>query len=111
MLACSTIITVSGEDGDVYEISAVAYWFADKLRQELDVPVGILNEKLSEIRYFKIKFQKSAFDKADISLDSFSFTSDGKEIKETKYSVFKLFDIMSEVIGNLLIKIDNLIYT
>lgn len=34
---------VTGEYSDIYEMSAVAYYFADKLQKKLDVPVGILN--------------------------------------------------------------------
>lgn len=34
---------VTGEYSDIYAMSAVAYYFADKLQKELDVPVGILN--------------------------------------------------------------------
>ena len=37
---------VTGEYGGVYEVSAVAYHFAAKLMDELDMPVGILNASL-----------------------------------------------------------------
>lgn len=37
---------VNGNSGAVYEISAVAYYFAQKLHEELDVPVGVLNASL-----------------------------------------------------------------
>lgn len=34
---------VTGENEEVYSMSAVAYYFAAKMREELDMPVGILN--------------------------------------------------------------------
>ncbi len=34
---------VTGENGAVYSMSAVAYYFAEKMRKELDIPIGILN--------------------------------------------------------------------
>lgn len=37
---------VTGEDLSVYEISAVAYFFAEQLMKKLDMPVGILNSSL-----------------------------------------------------------------
>lgn len=37
---------VTGEQGDIYGMSAVAYYFADKLQKELDIPVGVLNVSL-----------------------------------------------------------------
>lgn len=37
---------VTGEDAAVYNISAVAYFFAADLMEELDMPVGILNASL-----------------------------------------------------------------
>ena len=37
---------VNGNDGAVYEISAVAYYFAKSLHEELDMPVGVLNSSL-----------------------------------------------------------------
>ncbi len=37
---------VDGNNGAVYEISAVAYYFAEKLHEELDMPVGVLNSSL-----------------------------------------------------------------
>ncbi len=37
---------VTGEDASVYNVSAVAYFFAAKLMEELDMPVGILNISL-----------------------------------------------------------------
>lgn len=36
-------VWVSGEDAEIYSMSAVAYYFAKNLREELDMPVGILN--------------------------------------------------------------------
>lgn len=33
----------TGEDESIYDMSAVAYYFADEMRKELDIPVGILN--------------------------------------------------------------------
>ena len=37
---------VTGEDMDVYNVSAVAYFFAENLMKKLDMPVGILNSSL-----------------------------------------------------------------
>ncbi len=37
---------VTGENGQVYSMSAVAYHFASKIQKELDMPVGILNVAL-----------------------------------------------------------------
>lgn len=37
---------ISGEDFDIYGMSAVAYFFANKMIEELDMPVGILNISL-----------------------------------------------------------------
>lgn len=37
---------VSGENGRVYSMSAVAYYFASEIQKELDMPVGILNVAL-----------------------------------------------------------------
>ncbi len=37
---------VTGEDMNVYNISAVAYFFAEQLMKKLDMPVGILNSSL-----------------------------------------------------------------
>ncbi len=37
---------VSGENGNIYSMSAVAYFFAAELQRELDMPVGILNASL-----------------------------------------------------------------
>ena len=37
---------VNGDNNAVYEISAVAYYFAEELHSELNVPVGILNSSL-----------------------------------------------------------------
>ena len=37
---------VTGEYIDIYEMSGVAYYFADKLQKELDIPIGILNISL-----------------------------------------------------------------
>ena len=37
---------VTGENPDVYSMSAVAYFFAEELLEELDMPVGILNVSL-----------------------------------------------------------------
>ncbi len=34
---------VNGEDADIYKMSGVAYFFAEDLMKELDMPVGILN--------------------------------------------------------------------
>lgn len=34
---------VTGENGEVYSMSAVAYYFAEEMLKELDMPVGILN--------------------------------------------------------------------
>ncbi len=34
---------VTGENGEIYSMSAVAYYFAEEMRKELDMPVGILN--------------------------------------------------------------------
>ncbi len=36
-------VWVTGENGAVYSMSAVAYYFAEEMRKELDMPVGILN--------------------------------------------------------------------
>lgn len=37
---------ITGENAEVYSMSAVGYFFAEKLMQELDMPVGILNSSL-----------------------------------------------------------------
>ena len=37
---------VTGEDSRIYNMSAVAYYFAEELLEELDMPVGILNVPL-----------------------------------------------------------------
>ncbi len=37
---------VTGENMNVYSVSAVAYFFAEKLMKKLDMPVGILNSSL-----------------------------------------------------------------
>ncbi|MBR3768041.1 MAG: hypothetical protein IKL10_07380 [Clostridia bacterium] len=37
---------VTGDDSDVYSMSAVAYYFAKELTEELDMPVGIMNVPL-----------------------------------------------------------------
>lgn len=37
---------ITGENGKVYGMSAVAYFFAEKMMGELDMPVGILNASL-----------------------------------------------------------------
>lgn len=37
---------VTGENGQIYSMSAVAYYFAEKIQKELDMPVGILNVSL-----------------------------------------------------------------
>ena len=37
---------VNGEDSGIYTMSAVAYFFAEELMKELDMPVGILNANL-----------------------------------------------------------------
>ncbi len=37
---------VNGENGEIYSMSAVAYYFAEKLLEELQMPVGILNSNL-----------------------------------------------------------------
>ncbi|MBR6620208.1 MAG: hypothetical protein IKK85_07685 [Clostridia bacterium] len=37
---------ITGESNEVYGMSAVAYYFAEKLIKELDMPVGILNSSL-----------------------------------------------------------------
>lgn len=37
---------VTGENSDIYSMSAVAYYFAAELREELDMPVGIINVPL-----------------------------------------------------------------
>lgn len=37
---------VTGENGNVYSMSAVAYYFADETQKKLNVPVGILNVSL-----------------------------------------------------------------
>lgn len=37
---------LNGEDPAIYGVSAVAYFFAEKLMNELDIPVGILNSSL-----------------------------------------------------------------
>lgn len=39
-------VWVTGEDEYVYNISAVAYFFAEQLMKKLDMPVGILNSSL-----------------------------------------------------------------
>ncbi|MBR3597611.1 MAG: hypothetical protein IKL47_11615 [Clostridia bacterium] len=39
-------IWVNGENTEIYSMSAVAYFFAEKLMSELNVPVGILNSSL-----------------------------------------------------------------
>lgn len=36
-------VWVTGENGAVYSMSAVAYYFAEEMRKELDMPIGILN--------------------------------------------------------------------
>ena len=37
---------ISGDSAEIYSMSAVAYFFAEKLMDELDMPVGILNSSL-----------------------------------------------------------------
>ena len=37
---------INGESTEIYGMSAVAYFFAEKLMKELDMPVGILNSSL-----------------------------------------------------------------
>ena len=37
---------VTGENGEVYSMSAVAYYFAAKMLEELDMPIGVLNASL-----------------------------------------------------------------
>lgn len=37
---------ITGESDEIYSMSAVGYFFAEKLMQELDMPVGILNSSL-----------------------------------------------------------------
>ena len=37
---------ITGEDSSVYGMSAVAFFFADKMLKELDMPIGILNASL-----------------------------------------------------------------
>lgn len=37
---------VTGESLEMYSVSAVSYYFAEKMRRELDMPVGILNVSL-----------------------------------------------------------------
>lgn len=37
---------VTGENGEVYSMSAVAYYFAAQMQAELDMPVGVLNASL-----------------------------------------------------------------
>lgn len=39
-------VWVTGEDMNVYGVSAVAYFFAEELMKKLDMPVGILNSSL-----------------------------------------------------------------
>ena len=68
------------------------------------------NEKLSDIRNIKLCFRNTTVGKADICLDGFSFTSDGKEVKETRYSFNKLFDRMIEILAKIFIKFNRLIY-
>ena len=37
---------ITGENEEIYGMSAVAYFFADKLQKEIDMPVGVLNISL-----------------------------------------------------------------
>lgn len=37
---------ITGEDSEIYGVSAVAYYFANEMTKELDMPVGILNVSL-----------------------------------------------------------------
>lgn len=42
----SDAVWVSGEDSSIYGMSAVAYFFAEQLMNEINMPVGILNSSL-----------------------------------------------------------------
>ncbi len=77
------VMWIDGESPHIYGMSAVAYFFAEELMKELDVPVGILNSSLggSSIRSW---LSREAID-ADSTLKK-EFVSGGLYIEEYEWN-------------------------
>lgn len=83
-------VWVNGENESIYSMSAVAYFFAEKLMQDLDMPVGILNSSLggSTIRSW---LSRSAIDSDEnvknylISCNQYINSEDWNEAEQSIY--------------------------
>ncbi|MEE1285169.1 MAG: sialate O-acetylesterase [Acutalibacteraceae bacterium] len=87
---------INGESTEIYGMSAVAYFFAEKLMKELDMPVGILNSSLggTTIRSW---LSREAID-AD-SLLKQELKSSGYYIEESEWNEQKI-DIYGNMTAN-----------
>ena len=87
---------INGESTEIYGMSAVAYFFAEKLMKELDMPVGILNSSLggTTIRSW---LSREAID-AD-SLLKQELKSSGYYIEESEWNEQKI-DIYGDMTAN-----------
>lgn len=73
---------VTGEDLRIYSMSAVAYYFAEELLEELDMPVGILNVPLGGTSIAAWLSRKAIDGDEQVKND---FVSNGEYIEKSKW--------------------------
>ncbi|MBQ8764229.1 MAG: hypothetical protein IJZ07_09025 [Clostridia bacterium] len=95
---------VTGENPVVYSMSAVAYFFAEELLEELDVPVGILNVSLGGTSIASWISREAIDDDAQVKND---FVSSGDYIEKSEWNE-KNFNISIDMTINYNLKMEAL---
>lgn len=95
---------VTGENIDIYNMSAVAYYFAAEMRKELDMPVGILNIPLGGTS-IDVWLSREAID-SDAQFKS-QLVSEGKYIEKSDWNESKV-NVYKAMTANYNLKVEAL---
>lgn len=93
---------VTGENSDIYAMSAVAYYFAAEMRKELDMPVGVINVPLGGTSIITWLSREAIDSDPQVKND---VVSSGKYIEKSAWKENKV-NVYSEMTTNYNLKIE-----